>query len=290
MKVNNFTLLFLIMLSFLYTFSQQNSNVYSFQFDGKDYDVVMEMLSWSDAAADAAIKNGHLVHINSPAEDAAIYDAIVNGANIASDYTVVPDGGGIAYVWIGATDKSEEGVWLWDGNNDGNGDDFWNGEGQAGDGDGSAVGDAYINWGGGNPPNEPDNYSNQDAAAIGLSGWPAGSGSLGDPSQWNDINIINTLYYVIEYESNGIGEVENNQPVYYVFPNPFNDELSIEFPAEIENFTLSIFDITGNTIYQQLVENTNSLLLQLSHIPSGIYLLEVKNQMGKRTIQKVQKY
>ena len=172
---------FKAVLSFLFTISvfvstaQNKDNVYPFEYDGRNYEVVMEMRTFPQAAADAVEKGGHLVHINDAAENAAMWVGIVSGAAVPTDYTTVNDGGGIAYVWIGGTDQNAEGTWLWDGDSDNEGENFWNGEGNNGAGGGTAVEDAYNNWGGSPNPNEPDNYTNQDAAAIGLAGWPAGS-------------------------------------------------------------------------------------------------------------------
>jgi len=179
------------------------ANIYGFSYDGKNYEVVKEMKTWVNAAACAVERGGYLVHINDQAEQDAIYDAIVNGAAVPPSYTVVPDGGGVAYVWIGATDKQVEVAWLWDGDNNGSGDNFWNGQGTAGTGGGSAVGGAFFNWGGTSTgiPNEPDDFNaNQDAAAIALAGWPSGTTMLGIAGEWNDISITNSIYFVIEID------------------------------------------------------------------------------------------
>ena len=176
------------------------SNIYSFTYNGKSYEVVKEMKTWEDAAACAVELGGYLAEISSQGEQDALFDAIINGAGVSPTYTTSPDGGGIAYVWIGATDVLTEGSWIWDGDNNGSGSNFWNGEGSAGAGGGSAVGGSYINWGGSSvgPPKEPDNWNNQDAAGIGLTGWPTGTTLLGIAGEWNDISITNLMYFVIE--------------------------------------------------------------------------------------------
>jgi len=156
----------------------------------------MELKTWEDAAACAIERGGKLVQIDNLEEQDAIYDAIINGAQIPIDYADSPDGGMIAYVWIGANDLNEEGTWIWDGDKDGAGNHFYTGTSN-----GEPIGNAFINWGGiadGNQ-NEPDNYADQDAAAIGLDDWPENSGYLGKAGEWNDIDITNEFYFIIEY-------------------------------------------------------------------------------------------
>jgi hypothetical protein len=181
-----------------------DENAYVFNFDGKKYEVISELKNWAEAAACAVERGGILAEISSKAEQDTIYSAIVNGAGIPADYTVVTDGGGIAYVWIGATDHHSEGTWIWDGNGDSIGTGFWNGQGAAGAGDGTPVDEMFNNWGGSGTgtPNEPDDYgAGQDGAAIALAKWPAGVAfTLGVASEWNDISSANELYFVIEYD------------------------------------------------------------------------------------------
>ncbi len=190
----------------LTSFSQcvAEENVYSFTYMDKDYEVVQELKSWSEAASCAIERGGYLVEIDSQAEQDTIYGAIIHGAEIPVDYTTVADGGGIAYVWIGASDQHTEGAWLWDGDGDNSGIGFWNGQGFAGLNNGVPVDDLYNNWGGSSTgtPNEPDDFGDgQDGAAIGLAKWPAGINfTLGIASEWNDISSDNSLYFVIEFD------------------------------------------------------------------------------------------
>ncbi|MDD3050984.1 MAG: C-type lectin domain-containing protein [Candidatus Cloacimonetes bacterium] len=171
---NLLAVILIILLSISLLFSQNSEReIFRFTYSGKDYEVVKIMMNWTAAAAFAVERNGYLVEINDLEEQLAIHDAIVNGAQVSTDYTSISNGGGIAYVWIGATDQNEEGSWLWDGNNDHVGTGFWTGQGANGNNSGAAVNGAYYNWGGTNTgiPKEPDNWGNaQHYAAIGLTG------------------------------------------------------------------------------------------------------------------------
>ncbi|MDR1130176.1 MAG: hypothetical protein LBK96_04275 [Prevotellaceae bacterium] len=160
-----------------------------FHHSGHSYLIVRELKTWSAASGDAKAKGGYLVEINSQEEQNAVYAAI-QSSGISTTYKAVTDGGGAAYIWIGASDKATEGKWVWAESNT----EFWN--------SGSPVENRYHNWGGkkSGTVNEPDDYDGQDAAAIGLAKWPAGQNAeLGVAGEWNDIDETNTLYYIIEF-------------------------------------------------------------------------------------------
>lgn len=169
------------------------SSTATFAYDGHTYEIVKNTLSWQDASADAHTKGGYLANIGSIAENHEIYSRL-NRYIEDTEYaqTVASNGGGASYVWIGANDLGTEGTWIWEDN----AQQFWSG----GTG-GASVGGLYSNWGRSTDEvqHEPDNASNQDAAAMALTRWPIGSGSLGQASQWNDLIATDELYYIIEY-------------------------------------------------------------------------------------------
>jgi hypothetical protein len=170
-----------------------------FSHDGHSYLIVKELKTWVDAASDAKSRGGYLVEIDNQAEQDAVYLAITK-SGVATNYVAIPDGGGAAYLWLGGSDRYGEGSWLWNGaNQSGTFPLFW-----LGDETGSAVGGAFVNWGGKSTGtcNEPDNFTDssvspkgQSAAAIAISNWP-----YGKAGEWNDIAETNKLYYVVEFD------------------------------------------------------------------------------------------
>jgi len=163
-----------------------SENITEFSYEGKRYEIVAERKVWREAAACAVERGGFLVEINDEGEQEAVFDAL-NNASLDNGNTIAVDGGNASYVWIGGNDIEEEGVWILDGDNDGEGSQFW-----MGDTMGEPVGELYNNWG-----NEPDNFgdSGQDALALALTDWPFGSAG-----QWNDLAIGNRLFFVIEFD------------------------------------------------------------------------------------------
>ena len=141
------------------------------------YELIKLSKTYQSAKNYAVERGAHLATISSDRENAFIY-AIVSEAfaNNPSEFNTANDGGGAVYIWLGASDIIEEGTWRWDT------DETW-GE--------------FLNWG----KAEPDDYNNQDSLAMGLEGWPKGSGgAYGSASEWNDISAENSLFFVIETE------------------------------------------------------------------------------------------
>ena len=174
---------------------------FQFIFNDHTYQVITTSSSWEAASAAAKSKTvngvqGYLAHIDNLQENTAIFDQLM--ANISSNdfgnTSAGYEGGGAAYVWIGANDISTEGTWVWVDD----GTQFW----QGGTG-GSSVDGRFNNWPRGS---EPDNYQAQDAAGITLTGFPLDT-PWGAPSQWNDVDINNNLYYVVEFDTGNTFEI-----------------------------------------------------------------------------------
>jgi len=124
-----------------------------------------------------------LAIIDSAAEQSALAPQVLSLAKAST--ASAQDGGNARYIWLGGSDLAIEGSWVWV--------------------NGAPL--VYANWGtgsmwqGSGQSSEPDNYSNQDALAMGLQTWPAGSPSnngLGNAGQWNDIQDSNTMPSLIE--------------------------------------------------------------------------------------------
>ena len=180
-------------------FAQHVSADFYFIYNGHTYQFIQENRAWLSATSAAKARSvagspGYLAQIDSAAENQEIFTRLLAGVPSSQfNNTRAPDGGSGAYVWIGATDRVTEGGWIWDGDGDGAGPQFWQGNNT-----GAPVGGLYNNWGKtGGVQNEPDNFNNlQDAAGISLDGWP-----LGVAGQWNDVNESNTLYYLAEFNA-----------------------------------------------------------------------------------------
>ena len=157
----------------------------SYVWDSGDrvYALYKSAKTWVEADKYAKSRGGSLLTLEELSENESVYNVLVEEIS-QGEYgkTAAVDGGGAAYVWLGASDDkasklvgADEGLWVW--------------------ADGSQIDPDQANWGGA----EPDNYNNQDYLALGLQDWPVGSGELGLAGQWNDLAGANRLYFVVEF-------------------------------------------------------------------------------------------
>ncbi|MFZ4412887.1 MAG: T9SS type A sorting domain-containing protein, partial [Bacteroidales bacterium] len=108
----------------------------------------------------------------------------------------------------------------------------------------------------------------QDALGFALNSWPYGSAA-----QWNDIDMMNTLYYIIEYDNTGINDTKgSNNPG--VFPNPAKDYIQINgLQPNIQQAEISIIAVDGKVVIHQI---PNTQEIDISSLSFGNYIVKVK--------------
>jgi len=150
----------------------------------------------------------------------------------------------------------------------------------------NTSGSGYIGW---------FLMSNQPTMCSGVSACVdyATSGSSNSVVKTVNIATAGTYYLVIDYwpapycsqysinVSIITGYYRNDiisQPV-NVYPNPFNDKISIEFPkAEVRKVEVEVMSVEGKTILVRHFSDIRSKLIVLDAegIPSGTYILNIK--------------
>jgi hypothetical protein len=273
MKTNYMILIFIVLLPF--TGSPQCSplpaNIVSFTYNGNNYEIIKEKLNWVNAAGCAVYRGGKLAEINSLQEQDSLFFRVGTAGIIASN-TTAPDGGGAAYLWIGGNDLATEGTWVWDGDNTGNSVPFYQGTYPTG----TAVGGLFNNWG-----NEPDNFNGiQDGLGFAFTAWP-----LGVAGEWNDLNVANQLYFIIEYD-NTSSINENGTTAISVFPNPCTDFITISLQGLIKgSWKVQISNTAGQVLISQKMCNSNERITLESLPGSGIYYVQVTDDGGNLVLK-----
>lgn len=85
-----------------------------------------------------------------------------------------------------------------------------------------------------------------------------------------------------------INEVKNTIPI-KAFPNPFENNLRIELPNDINNYTIKVIDAVGRQQSFDIEQNSNLVeLIFNSRMPKGIYFIQVTtyNETGTYPILK----
>jgi aminopeptidase N len=103
-----------------------------------------------------------------------------------------------------------------------------------------------------------------------------------DPANW----IINKVGSIQQNQDLNVVSTENfsksNSPI--IYPNPVNDELSIDLPTN-EIYSLSILDPAGKIIYQN--EISTSIKLSFENQANGYYFIHLKQTSGELEFQKL---
>jgi hypothetical protein len=257
---------FLIFLTFILgtlnlTYSQcaDSLNVYSFFHAGHSYDVVKENKTWTQAVECAVEREGYLAEINDEAEQDAIFNELANNAGIVTDNT--QNQFGTASVWLGGSDSVTEGEWIWDGNNDGQGPQFW-----SGGPNGMAIDGLYTNWG--ISPAEPDNSGGQDHLTIII------KPSAVNFSLWNDLVSTNSIYYLIEYDFvlNTLERAElKNDLIFY--PNPFAESIRFDNQSSVQIDRMEIYNALGEQVKAVSQDEIFQQKMDVSHLERGSYFI-----------------
>ncbi len=264
--------LFLIVSAFVFHWFEAGAqgcanpdNIYTFYYNGVKYEIIKENKTWVNAAACAVERGGYLANINSQEEQDSLNYQLTQ-ADIDIYNTIAPDGGGASYVWLGGNDMATEGVWIWDGDNNGEGVQFWQGGVN-----GNPVNGLYTNWG-----NEPDNYNNQDGLGLALTNWP-----LGTTGHWNDVDVGNALYYVVEYSVTGISYNNGSSKGLELYPNPAEHIVIVEYKGSGKLDKLKIFNSLGKTVKETGLKN-NKTSVSVAGLSPGVYY--VAGEIGGKHI------
>ncbi|MCO6500074.1 MAG: T9SS type A sorting domain-containing protein [Vicingus serpentipes] len=86
--------------------------------------------------------------------------------------------------------------------------------------------------------------------------------------------IRHTTSSVINNVANVTQKIEGN-----IYPNPFSDQVTILF-TNADTYNIYLSDISGRIILTNTYNKTNTINLDLAHLPQGQYILQVQNQEG----------
>jgi FlaG/FlaF family flagellin (archaellin) len=95
-----------------------------------------------------------------------------------------------------------------------------------------------------------------------------------------------SLHVVNKSAITGIEEIKKNETAFSVFPNPTKGEIKIMFDQTINNTSLKLLNLTGQTVFEQNNISNNLFTFDIAGQTTGMYILEV-NQNGSISRTKV---
>lgn len=72
-----------------------------------------------------------------------------------------------------------------------------------------------------------------------------------------------------------------------VYPNPFQDKITISLENESSNAKVKLVDITGKQLYNNSFSGNSIEINNLESLNSGIYFLKIEDQNGSFTTKKI---
>lgn len=114
--------------------------------------------------------------------------------------------------------------------------------------------------------------------------WPSGNANIDNSQSKNlDINASELIAGFFNNQTTvSITEENVNDQTFSVYPNPFNDMLSVESNLGIKKVV--IVNALGSTVYTE-AQPQNSISLE--HLSSGVYFLTIEDESGRIIVKKI---
>ncbi|MEE4260096.1 MAG: DUF1566 domain-containing protein [Bacteroidales bacterium] len=161
---------------------------------------------------------------------------------------------------------------------------YWSGTTHANWTDNSGAWGAYVCFGEAlgfmeNPPNS-GNYQLMDVHGAGAQrsdpkvgdpgDYPHGNGPQGDV-----VRIYNYVRLVRDAESStGLSEIDPNNDIFSIYPNPATDYIKISLSAEqFSNVSIKVLNLLGKIVYSNNLGSKSSIYIKTTDLEPGLYFV-----------------
>jgi hypothetical protein len=112
-------------------------------------------------------------------------------------------------------------------------------------------------------------------------GNPCNANAISAPHDFENADISNESY--VPFNS----ELEDRDVV-HIFPNPATNQIQVDLGHVLKQATMGIYLATGEKVYEHTFQNENTAIIDVSSLPTGIMLVEVRSG-GQIVMKKVVK-
>ena len=100
-----------------------------------------------------------------------------------------------------------------------------------------------------------------------------------------ELSLTSFVFNIDESLSNsGLNFVNNNDFQVELFPNPAEDQLNLILP-DYSNYNIKIFNLQSQKLIDRF-SNNKEVLIDISTLENGTYLLNIKSTLNQKTITK----
>ena len=90
----------------------------------------------------------------------------------------------------------------------------------------------------------------------------------------------------IEFGDLGTNNIEQKENSFSIYPNPVNNEMTVQFEQMNQSGTIQVLTIDGKEIFKQSFSNRNQVLLNISECTTGIYLVRFYSEDNMEMLTK----
>ena len=78
-----------------------------------------------------------------------------------------------------------------------------------------------------------------------------------------------------------------NSATFNVYPNPNNGIFNISISNSVENQTIEIKNVIGQTVYSEIASNSSENTIDLSNLDKGVYTITLISDNGMSSAKKI---
>jgi len=119
--------------------------------------------------------------------------------------------------------------------------------------------------------------TNSGVNSFNLSDWETGNGGIWENWYVDNGTLIETSGTQINCPALSVDNIELNYDL-KVYPNPCRNSITIKTEKEVLEF--SLIDLIGSTVILRNELNTSPIIIDITTLPSGMYLLKIQTNNG----------
>ena len=96
-------------------------------------------------------------------------------------------------------------------------------------------------------------------------------------------NAAGTSFYTQEITVEGCAGLLDHGMGYKVYPNPASTQLTVEIEGQASYESVELFDAMGRVVVRETLNNSEKNTIDLSHVPSGMYVVRLLGKAQQAT-------